>query len=456
MKNHHLIHRLLLHLVRGLLLSLLVAAAFGQFEYWQLRSFTDSGGDGASPDGTLVEGNGHALYGVTSGGGSNDIGTVFKIDPDGGQYALLHNFTASDGAVPRGPLLRGSDGALYGTTSYGGANNVGTVFKLNQDGSDYAVLLNFSSTNGEIWPSALIQGSDGALYGTTRNGGKPDPSWPDTGLGTVFKLNRDGGDYVILHEFDYTVEDGAYPGGVIEASDGMLYGGTDIGGTDNAGTLFTLNKDGGAYRILRDFSGTSQSPPQAALLEGSDGALYWSSSGVFKINKDGSGCVMLHGLNVTEYVSALVLGADGALYGTTAAHRINQSPPPRTVFRMNQDGSGYEVLPVTQAVQIQPTGLVQGSDGSLYGTTVHGGDLRFGTVYALRPKPTMLPPTFTSDGIMVRFMSMPGSTHQLQRANTVEGPWLTLATLIVPANGVAEFTNRTTFQPSGFYRTMSP
>src|SRR6516225_10462413 len=71
--------------MRALLLSLLTTtASFGQFEYGQLRSFTHTGGDGASPDGTLVEGNNHALFGVTSGGGSNDLGTVFQINTDGG------------------------------------------------------------------------------------------------------------------------------------------------------------------------------------------------------------------------------------------------------------------------------------------------------------------------------------------------------------------------------------
>jgi uncharacterized repeat protein (TIGR03803 family) len=129
---------------------------------------------------TTLEGGDGALYGTTGEGGSNDLGTVFKLNKDGSGYAVLRSFRfmSRDGYRPHG-LVEGCDGLLYGTT----AGYAGTVFKLNKDGSDYAVLHSFGSITGDgSFPNGLVRGKDGALYGTTLSGG-------DMGfLGTVFKL----------------------------------------------------------------------------------------------------------------------------------------------------------------------------------------------------------------------------------------------------------------------------
>jgi len=109
---------------------------------------------------------------------------VFKVNKDGSSYSILRRFTGvdGDGENPEGALVQGSDGALYGTTREGGGNGAGTVFKLNKDGSGYRVLSAFSGSFSDASvPNGLLIGSDGALYGTTGSGG-------DMGFGTVFKL----------------------------------------------------------------------------------------------------------------------------------------------------------------------------------------------------------------------------------------------------------------------------
>ena len=139
-----------------------------------LHNFTGTGGDGASPHAGLVEGSDGTLYGTTSGGGSGiGYGTVFRLNKDGSSYTVLHSFTGgpSDGSNPQGGLLEGSDGVLYGTTKEGGSAEeggsagAGTVFKLNKDGSGYVVLLNFQFLNrdGYYPAAALVEGSDGKL-----------------------------------------------------------------------------------------------------------------------------------------------------------------------------------------------------------------------------------------------------------------------------------------------------
>src|SRR6266446_7057855 len=167
-------------------------------------------------------------------------------------YQRLRSFGFPDlsGVKPNSPLMEGGDGKLYGTTEYGGSNDAGTVFKLNKDASSYEVLHSF----GIEWPESVLpeltEGTDQTLYGTTTDGGI-------NGFGTVFKLNHDGSGYTVIHSFTGTWEDGANPMvGVTEGSDGELYGTTRFGGTNGYGGVFKLNKDGSGYTVLFSFTGS--------------------------------------------------------------------------------------------------------------------------------------------------------------------------------------------------------
>ena len=252
-----------------------------------LHSFI-GGSDGENPEAGLIEGSDGALYGTTYFANSSNRGTVFKINKDGSGYSVLHIFTGypGDGQQPTGRLLQGSDGALYGTTLFGGSYGAGTVFTLNKDGSGYGVLYNFGASGDGAGPIAgLIEGSDHALYGTTQLGG-------GTGYqGTVFKINKDGSGYQILHRFSTTGNDGQTPNGeLMEGSDGALYGGTANGGVNGGGTIYKLNKDGSGYTILRSFFGTGGDgqSPKCALLQLSNGVFYGTTE---LGSANGAGCV---------------------------------------------------------------------------------------------------------------------------------------------------------------------
>src|SRR5258705_510604 len=137
------------------------AAAAPTFE--RIHSF-GSPGSGAYPIAGLVKGTDGALYGTAQQGGLNGVGTVFKLNPDGSGFAVLLSFDYSSGAYPYGGLVQGTDGALYGTTYYGGTSSYGTAFKLNTDGSGFTVLQNFDNSTTGAYPFAgLVQGTDGAL-----------------------------------------------------------------------------------------------------------------------------------------------------------------------------------------------------------------------------------------------------------------------------------------------------
>ena len=145
-----------------------------------LYSFT-GGVDGANPSAVLVEGGARSnLFGTTVGGGGNATGTVFKISMQGGLTSLYSFTGGGDGAQPEAGLIFGSDGNLYGTTSAGGADGLGTVFKMTTAGT-LTSLYSFSGTNGANPETELVQGTVSNFYGTTAAGGLDN-------AGTVFTL----------------------------------------------------------------------------------------------------------------------------------------------------------------------------------------------------------------------------------------------------------------------------
>src|SRR5207253_1901456 len=189
--------------------------------------------DGKNPVAGLVQGRDGAMYGTTHLGGASGYGTGFKQSTDMASWIVLHSFGVSDldGKNPRGGLVQGIDGALYGTTEDGGSNGQGTVFKLNPDGTGYSVLHSFTASgdDGRSPSAGLVQGRDGALYGTAYEGGFSSNLYR---FGTIFKLNADGTGYSVLHSFSGGPGDGQNPTvPLVQGSDGALYGTTTYGGS---------------------------------------------------------------------------------------------------------------------------------------------------------------------------------------------------------------------------------
>jgi uncharacterized repeat protein (TIGR03803 family) len=182
-----------------------------------------------------------ALYGVTSGGGINGIGTIFKITASG-TFTKIYDFDEIHGADPQGSLLLSADGNMYGTTNAGGGLNLGTVFKLTPTGV-VTVLHSFDSIDGASPEAGLVQASDGKLYGTTFFGGT-------NGNGTIFSITTDGALTTIYNFPDFHSVDGANPYGLMQHTNGKFYGTTKQGGiSDNCdsfgatgcGTVFSLD-----------------------------------------------------------------------------------------------------------------------------------------------------------------------------------------------------------------------
>jgi uncharacterized repeat protein (TIGR03803 family) len=263
----------------------LVRAGSG-YEKRTLYRFKGYPRDGTSP-GTLIADVLGRLYGSTTFGGDGracssegpGCGTIFQLSPSGTGYRerVLHRFGhGSDGLYPTDGLLLDGRGTLYGTTSFGGNSDNGTVFELKPSAHAYAetLLYSFKGRPDGFGPNGgLIADRTGTLYGTTQNGG--------TGDGTVFALRPGGSAFaeIVLHDFRGH-RDGAYPTGGLLARKGVLYGTTGDGGSSRCfhsgcGTVYELKPAGPTERVLYAFKGGRDGQiPLGTLVSDGRGLLY--------------------------------------------------------------------------------------------------------------------------------------------------------------------------------------
>ncbi len=216
-----------------------------------LRSFGSTAGDGIQPWNTLIL-SGSTLYGTTRAGGPNSFGTIFKIDTNGENYAILHGFAGgtTDGGYPIFGALVLSGSCLYGMTSAGGTSDQGTIYKYDLSGGTFTLLRSFAGGNSDgSMPEGGLVLVGSTLYGMTYAGGSVNNA------GTVFKIDTDGNNYGILHAFASGENDGGWPHGSLIVDGSTLYGMTSQGGPTNMGTLFAMGIDGSWFALRHYFSG---------------------------------------------------------------------------------------------------------------------------------------------------------------------------------------------------------
>src|SRR6266571_6369929 len=238
----------ILHLI---LMDTTKARAASLIAYQQLYAFFGGPADGEYLYDSVIEGSDGRLYGTTANGGPDDGGLVFTMKKDGSGYAILHLFRVSttDGLSPWGGVIQGSDGRLYGATRHGGATDSGTVFSIKTNGAGLAIVRDFTTNaNDGAYPlNSVIEGSDGRLYGRTLSGGTNNGS-------AIFGLNKNGSGYSVLHSFATNLQDNTDSySGLIQGSDGALYGTTYNEGALGRGSVFKLNKDSTGFQTLHSF-----------------------------------------------------------------------------------------------------------------------------------------------------------------------------------------------------------
>jgi uncharacterized repeat protein (TIGR03803 family) len=287
----------------------------------QLATFSNN----ASQLSSLVQGADGNLYGTSAVGGETGYGTVFQVTPSG-ILTTLHHFCAqpncTDGQTPAHALVLATDGNLYGTTYYGGASNLGTIFRMTMSGK-YAVVHSFNGSDGN-YPYALMEATDGFLYGTA--------SPTSASGGTVFRATLNGSVTRIYTFCQSTCADGDLPQGIIEGSDGNLYGTTAEGGMyacyGGCGTVFKLTK-AGVLTTLHSFDMKHGAEPFDTVVQTANGSLFGTTFFGHTLYTGGYGTIFVSSTTgvfkeVYDFdfpngnpTSGLTLASDGNLYGGT-------------------------------------------------------------------------------------------------------------------------------------------
>jgi uncharacterized repeat protein (TIGR03803 family) len=281
--------------------------------YTVLHSFGVSGDGGpglyaVSPF-TAMTAVGSAIYGTTYGGGTNNEGSLFKINSGGGGYTILHSFGGGgDGNQPITTLLDVGS-TLYGTCTAGGSSGGGTIFTINSSGG-YSTLYSFSGGTQTEGPSCGLTLVGSELYGTVFHGGTH-------ALGEIFSINTNGSGFTDLYNFT-GLADGEQPYGTLATDGSNLYGVNSSGGTHYSGVLYRIALNGSGFTVLNnDTNGSfSTSPPT---LVGS--TLYCDGGGsnrndIFQINTNGTGYKELYTFPNGTYSGSSLLFNGGMLYGT--------------------------------------------------------------------------------------------------------------------------------------------
>ena len=413
-------HTCLLQAVAGMVLLWGTSAvrSSAQTVFTSLHSFAGTAAsDGASPGyGALVQGSDGNLYGTTTQGGLNcsffgllGCGEVFQITSSGtikGIYQFCMMTGCADGNDPYGGLALDTDGSLHGMTDLGGTDGIGAVFLITSDGT-FSTQYSFDNSLGSEPLDTLVRASDGSFfYGFTQTGGP-------TGYGAIFKINATVAS--LVQTFNGTNGTGDATGGLVQGTDGNFYG-VSPNGNGSQGTVFMLDSTG-AINVLHTFTGNPDGiGPTGTLVEDAHGNFYGTTrSG--GLNDQGTVFIIRPGTKPPMYkiiynfcmlsgcadgfdpVAGLIQGTDGKFYGTTLGGGTGSSPG--TVFQITSAG----VLTTLHSFNglsdgTEPfAGLVQHTNGTFYGTTNAGGTNALGTVFSvsvgLRPFVRTLPSSGT-------------------------------------------------------------
>ncbi len=316
--------------------------------YTVLHEFT-GGADGTTPISPPIELGDDNFYGTTYGSASTSS-TIYRYTGASSTFTTIYHFDQAHGYGVVAPLIQATDGNLYGTAYLGGANNCGSIFKLATAGTPLWYY-SFPCAPGGANPiGPLVQAVDGNFYGTTYNGG----TGGGFGVGTIFKLDQ-GGTVSILYSFQGGSTDGSFPdGGLVQATDGNLYGSTQVGGTQGHGTLFQIGA-AGAYKLLYNFFTNKGSNPAGTPFQHTNGLLYGTTA-----QGGGFGFGAVYGLDMKLGPFVALVNYGGKAGGT--AQILGQGFTGTTSVTFNGvAATSFSVLSDTYMTAVVPSGATTGA-----------------------------------------------------------------------------------------------
>ena len=298
---------------------------------------------GAGPKGRLLLASNGLFYGLTSGGGTGGTGIIFSFNPGTNVLTRLADLSGANGAAPLGTLAE-SGGKFYGVCNAGGASNFGTIFEFNPTGSVLTKKIDLSAITGHSPPAGLFKASNGRLYGLTTAGGS-------NSLGTLFEYVPATNTLTVHVDFDNTT--GTQPDAdLFQASNGLLYGTLSSSGLYSNGSMFSFNTGTNTFTKVYDFDGFQGGFPVGEIAQTANGKLYGTCrEGGTELN----GNIYGLDLNTTTYTeeyaflvadgrspeAGLVVGSDDKLYGACQLGGVGDLG---TLFRYNPTTAAYAVL----------------------------------------------------------------------------------------------------------------
>jgi uncharacterized repeat protein (TIGR03803 family) len=460
----------------GLLaLCLWARCAYGEVSFRVLFAF--DGTNGAYPKGGLVQAPDGGFYGTTVEGGAAGAGTVFWVSADGQAFKTLYSFTGgADGANPSAALAQGADGSFYGTAYNAGAGNSGTLFEITAAG-EFTLLASLSGADGAQPDAALLQANDGSWYGTTDEGGpftNLEYEAQAAGYGSIFRFTTSGG-LSALALLDNA--NGARAGALVQGPDGSFYGTTVWGGPYakrspyglGYGTIFMMSTNGVLSTLYSFGGGDDGGWPYAGLVLGRDGSFYGTTlcggqqyygyGAIFQVTPAGDYTKLYAFTNSdgANPYAGLIQGSDGNLYGTTYAGGQNDLG---TVFRVSTDG----VLTTLHSFAgpadgSNPLGsLVQANDGNFYGTAAHGGAYSNGVIFrvSMPLPPVIRSVSATAQGVTLTWSAVATQSYQVQYQDSLaQTNWLDLGGPLTAAGGAMQATDPAPAAPQRWYRVLA-
>lgn len=331
--------------------------------------------NGTQPFGTLFKAGNGMLYGITSRGGTSIRGTIFEYSAGTTSYTKKYDFSAADG-ISNSSFIEGTNGKLYALTSSGGLGSKGTVFEFNYTSVTYTKKKDLSyCPNGSTPYGALLQASDGKLYGMASQGGA-------FGVGLIFQFDPVTLSYT--KKIDFNLSDGASPAGcsLMQASNGKIYGMTLSGGANFSGVIFEYDPLTNSYVKKIDLSPANGYVAYSSLIQASNGKLY---SVTYDGGENDLGVLFEYDINTNSYTkkfdfspasgnspySSLVQATNGKLYGMTYFGGVNDMG---VLFEYDISSDTYtKKVDFSTVSGSNPIGsLMQASDGMLYGMTTSG------------------------------------------------------------------------------------
>ena len=303
---------------------------------YDFGSWLNSSHRGCNPFGSLVElSDDGILYGMTSRGGSavNGKGMIFKYNVHTSVLEKIVDINFEEGGQPLGDLVKASNGKLYGMTNDGGISSKGVLFEFDPIANIYTKKIDFTGSNGAHPKGSLVRISNGELVGTTHDGG-------DNGEGVIFKYNPVTDVFNKL--FDFSTTTGRWMhGNLVEADNGILFGMTRIGGLHGNGVIFKFELSNKSYSEVYQFGeGDSGRNPLGSLMKSSNGKLY----GLTTSGGDNMNGVLIEFDPATSGINAKTdfLGINGANRGYSNIIEITEAVPTDVAISVKTD---IEVFP---------------------------------------------------------------------------------------------------------------